>query len=317
MKSAESLPSDWLIPGTLWTKVIAQREHALAVGALKSITTTQNWIEDGGVRFLVRILANIKRKENAKKQQSKDFNPFLPYEPDMFVTNLSPTHLVLLNKFNVVDHHILIVTRAFESQESLLTRADFQAAALVLSEMDGLIFYNGGKTAGASQPHKHLQLVPFSRTSDSRASDSRTSDSRTSDSRTSGSGSDSTTPQIPIEAKLLAADSKLPYRHAAELLKSTDLMQPSEAASILFETYQRLMAQLMLWSETDKPLGAYNLLLTRQWMCVVPRSQERFEDISINSLGFSGALLVKNPAQLEKLRQVGPMTALSKVGFAD
>jgi ATP adenylyltransferase len=26
--------------------------------------------------------------------------------------------------------------------------------------LNGVLFFNGGKTSGASQPHKHLQLLP-------------------------------------------------------------------------------------------------------------------------------------------------------------
>ncbi len=48
-------------------------------------------------------------------------NPFLPFDEDFFVTDISDTHVCLLNKFNVVDYHILIVARSFEGQESLLT----------------------------------------------------------------------------------------------------------------------------------------------------------------------------------------------------
>jgi sulfate adenylyltransferase (ADP) / ATP adenylyltransferase len=298
MNPADS-PSDWLMSGTLWPKVKAQHERALELGALKPFATTHDWIEDRGVRFLVRILANIKRKENAKKQQNKDFNPFLPYEEDLFVADLSPTHLVLLNKFNVMDYHILMVTRSFESQESLLTFADFQAMAIALSEMDGFAFYNGGKTAGASQPHKHLQLVPLP--------------------LVPGMPGVPDGPQLlPIEALLFGAGGAvaLPYRYAVESLQSLDFTQPLDIANPLFKAYQQLMDQLGLWSETDEPLGAYNLLMTRQWMCVVPRSQEGYAGISINSLGFAGALLVKNAAQLEKLRQIGAMTVLTQVGVS-
>jgi sulfate adenylyltransferase (ADP) / ATP adenylyltransferase len=48
---------------------------------------------------------------------------------------------------------------------------------------------------------------------------------------------------------------------------------------------------------------------------LVPRSQEFFEGISINALGFAGALLVKDVAQLAVLRTVGPMTALQRVAL--
>ena len=67
----------------------------------------------------------------------------------------------LLNKYNVVPHHLLIITRHFESQESALTQADFQALWTCLAEYDSLGFYNSGESAGASQPHKHLQTVPL------------------------------------------------------------------------------------------------------------------------------------------------------------
>ena len=73
---------------------------------------------------------------------------------------MPPAHACLLNKFNVFDHHALLVTQAYEDQDSLLTPADFEALLTCMAEFDALAFYNGGRIAGASQPHKHLQLVP-------------------------------------------------------------------------------------------------------------------------------------------------------------
>ena len=69
--------------------------------------------------------------------------------------------MAILNKFNVVDHHLLIVAREFEDQRALLALRDFEAWWRCMSEYDSLGFYNGGPEAGASQPHKHLQLVPL------------------------------------------------------------------------------------------------------------------------------------------------------------
>ncbi|MGB5914181.1 MAG: phosphorylase, partial [Phormidesmis sp.] len=60
----------------------------------------------------------------------------------------------------------------------------------------------------------------------------------------------------------------------------------------------------------------YNLLCTRQWMMLIPRSQEKYADISVNSLGFAGSLLVKNEEELAKLQEIGPMTLLEQVGDA-
>ncbi len=157
-----------LKPGTLWTSVKEQTAQALRCGALLSIPTQFEFVEQDGVLFLVRILSNLNRKKAAKEKQEKqtadsgkEFNPFLPYEEDLFVADISDTHVCILNKFNVVDDHLLIITRAFEEQESLLTQEDFAALWACLADFDGLAFYNSGKIAGASQRHKHLQLVPL------------------------------------------------------------------------------------------------------------------------------------------------------------
>jgi ATP adenylyltransferase len=52
-------------------------------------------------------------------------------------------------------------------------------------------------------------------------------------------------------------------------------------------------------------------------MFIVPRSQEHFESISVNSLGFAGALLVRNEQQMQMLKVVSPMTILKQVGVND
>ena len=43
-------------------------------------------------------------------------NPFLPPDPELVVGPLPPAHVLLLNKFNVVAHHLLVVTQEFRSQ---------------------------------------------------------------------------------------------------------------------------------------------------------------------------------------------------------
>jgi ATP adenylyltransferase len=60
----------------------------------------------------------------------------------------------------------------------------------------------------------------------------------------------------------------------------------------------------------------YNLLCTRDWMLLVPRSREFFEGVSINAIGFAGGLLVRNREQLAILRDRGPMAALRETAAA-
>jgi ATP adenylyltransferase len=286
-----------LKPGTLWPTLLDRTGHARDCGAIHSIPTRSEVIEQGGVAFQVRIVAALAQKAEANAALP-NVNPFLPYDPDLFVAEISPTHVALLNKFNVVDHHLLIVTRTFEDQKRLLTRRDCEALLICLAEIDGLGFYNAGPIAGASQRHKHLQLIPLPA---------------------------SPGPRLPIEPLLRSVHMVgvtgtvpgLPFLHAYAPMDPQWIEQPVGCASLLLAHYHSLLHAVGLsierTAEGHDRSAPYNLVATRHWLLLVPRVKECFEGISINALGFAGALLVKDEAQLTILRKHGPMTALSYV----
>jgi len=288
-----------LKPGTLWPLLLARTADARHCGAIHSIPTTSETIEHGGVAFHVRIVTALEKKQTAKAAQS-GANPFLPYDPDLFVAEISPTHVALLNKFNVVDHHLLIVTRRFEDQQALLTDEDCEALLICLAEVDGLAFYNAGPAAGASQPHKHLQLIPLPAATEFR---------------------------LPIEPLLRSVQMAgttgtvpgLPFLHAYAPMDPHWLDPQTDGAASLLACYHSLLqaAGLSIRPEPGGPgtSAPYNLLVTPRWLLLVPRAEECFEGISINALGFAGALLVKNDKELEVLRKHGPMTALQRVSL--
>ena len=60
----------------------------------------------------------------------------------------------------------------------------------------------------------------------------------------------------------------------------------------------------------------YCLLVTREWMLLVPRSREFFEGISFNSLAYAGSLFVRDEQQLERLQAYGPLKALGRVSIS-
>lgn len=289
----------FLSPGTLRTSLLERTAHARRTGAIQSIPTTMKVIEQNGVPFQVRVVAHLETKEAGKVARPRA-DPFLPYDPDLFVASISPTHVALLNKFNVVEHHLLIVTRAFEDQQTQLTQKDCDALLTALIEIDGLAFYNAGAIAGASQPHKHLQMIPLE---------------------------EPTVSPLPIEplfrfAKMDGATGtipRLPFLHAYAPIDRDWTNPEKDSGAWLHACYHALVRAVGLSVDTTPSTHAttapYNLLVTRKWLLLVPRSQECFEDVSINALGFAGAFLVKDSSQLEILRRVGPMTALQHVSF--
>ena len=248
-------------------------------------------VEDGGVPFTVRVKTRRDRKPGAGAPPSTT-NPFLPYDERMFVADVAPRHVCLLNKFPVLDEHVLIVTREFEEQTDALTKDDFEALWAVLGELGGLGFYNAGAPAGASQRHKHLQVT----------------------STPVGIGPRAT----PIDALLdearfdgpLGRAEGLPFLHALARLRSCQRQAPAEAARALHGLYLE-MARAFGCDRPDRP---YNLLVTRDWMLFLPRVREDWEGISLNALAFVGALMVDDDSELDRVRAAGPMTLLEHTG---
>jgi len=293
--------------GTLWDRILETTGTALEHGTLKPIKTEGRVMEDGGVDFLVRVVESLARKEADKilqtkrsKEKREKPNPFLPYEKDMFVADISNTHRCLLNKFNVIEHHLLIVTNTFEHQETLLTVRDFQAIWRCMTEFEGLAFYNGGEIAGASQDHKHLQLIPLPMVSTGR--------------------------EVPMESlfeqpqKTPGVIPELPFVHAFKRFSSMVDIPHDMAARALFQMYRLMLQQVDMnpFTEREETLqsGPYNLLFTREWMLLVPRSREFFESISVNALGFAGALLARNPEEMDLIQKKGGMGVLKHTGIA-
>jgi len=264
--------------------------RALELGILEPIATDRVMVEDGGIAFVVHILARLERKERAGAiQRVTGDNPFLPPDPDLVVGEVSDTHLCVLNRFNVIDGHLLIITRRFVDQSELLDLEDFDALAACMAGTDGLGFYNAGTIAGASQRHKHLQLVPLPL----------------------GAGPTST-PMDPIfglvdDSGAVDRARQLPFPHAIARRHGGPITRRD--ASDLFDTYRRLLAGIGV-HDSRRP---YNLLLTHRWMVAVPRNAEFCEGISVNALGFAGSLLVRDDRQLELVRARGPLSILRAV----
>ena len=278
-------------PGTLWRKVQDTAAAALSSGALSPISTSVEFREDCGVQFLIRRVSGLTRKPSAPATSKvRSVNPFLPYDPALCVTHASETHVCLLNKFCVFDHHLLLVTREFEHQRSLLTHSDFAALSKCLAEFNSLGFYNAGPTAGASQSHKHLQLVPLPLISNG-----------------------SNIPLDPLSPPgAREAATWPPFKHAVAPLTWDPTGSSSENGDMLLSTYCQMLARLRL-DVPSQPAAAYNLLVTRSWLLIVPRQRECFGTMSLNALAFVGALLVRNEKQLRTLKERGPMSALRYV----
>lgn len=286
--------------GSLWQLVCDTTDRAHQAGSLLPIPTDLHVIDRDGLPFLVRVVAPFARKPRSASPTppSAKHNPFLPYDESLYVTDASKTHVCLLNKFPVVDHHLLMVTREFVHQQSPLDHDDFLACCRCLQEYDGLGFYNSGTLAGASQPHKHLQFIPLPLADQ--------------------------VPYLPID-RLVKGDGVaspqigrsdgLPFEHLIVGLADNPNEDVSASAAAIYDHYKQMTRQLGLMTDDDtgRIAQAYNLLITRRWLLLVPRSSECFQHISLNALAFAGALLAHNEQQLAQVQATKWLSILKRV----
>ena len=265
---------------------------ATASGALVPLhTSLTHLMGERGCRFELRHLLSATPKH--LRASGPKPNPFLPWDQRLEVDRISESHVVILNKYPVQTSHMLLITQDWQPQTGWLSMEDWQSLARIDATTTGLWFFNSGPAAGASQPHRHLQLLP----------------------RAAG--------------KRICARDGWFRRCAQDATTSVQdpLLRSSRVAAIsstltgetLQDLYLALAQDLGLGhpSTDDCPRGAYNLLLSREWMAIVRRRREGIRGFSVNALGFAGSLLSTEASDRQWIQDSGPEALLQAVVDAD
>ncbi len=265
-----------------WQEALAVSERALASGALVPLDT--ELLQPAGIEpFLLRQLLSLPPRHLAAAGPRP--NPFLPWDRPLQVALLPTGHVLLLNKFPVQKAHLLVITQQWQPQSGWLDEADWAAVARVSADTGGLWFFNSSSTAGASQPHRHLQLLP----------------------RHQGEVS------CPIASRLEAqlAGEAPPWPWAYRLSRRQDPCCAQELA----ELYHRHGLDLALGQPGQQPAPshAYNLIFNDHWFLTVRRVREHQAGFSVNGLGFAGYLLSTARADHTWLGSHGPWALLQAV----
>ncbi|KAJ1937186.1 bifunctional AP-4-A phosphorylase/ADP sulfurylase [Linderina macrospora] len=277
--------------------VLVRDRYASAVsnGSLLFTDSEIAYKQESNMSFEIRFVPALAKKPSSKpkeKQQSKTFvNPFLPFDPNLHVKTLATTHHeLLLNKYCIVPNHLLITTAAFAQQGEPLTAGDFAAAASVLEGMSTpqIVFYNAGEESGASQPHKHMQVLPMP----DRMADPPVMQLWLSEA-----------PPGPA----VAVSRKLPFAHFG--VRLGDSLDPVA----IEDAYARALATLTAKYSTS---ASYNMVMTKHALMLFPRRQNAWSGIGINSLGFAGLLLCKTKEEMGLVEDTGVLGILTQVGFS-
>ncbi len=272
----------------IWSKALEISKKAIEFGAVIPLETKKynpdDYHSDYELRFLNSPIPNYLIEYGPKK------NPFIPWDSRLKIQSINDNHTLILNKYPVQLGHMLLITNSWKAQNHLLNIDDFEAIANVDNDTTGLWFFNSSKEAGASQPHRHFQLLP------------RHFNERIC-------------PRYDWFCSLLSNKNSIEsdISHCISIKfrsKTTD-----SQASDLFNSYQTMVNEMNLGSTEifDKPLKPYNLLITSDWIALIKRVRDRSNGFSINALGFAGYFLGTDKSDVDTLIKFGPEKILCDV----
>lgn len=295
----------------------AKYQEALKNGALTFTETTSHKAKDKetNMNFLVSYAPGLKKKA---EESGAKVDPFENPSPALTVlgdVEDDGSYTLLLNKYPVVENHSLLVTKEFKSQTSALTPKDLITAYRLINRMDKedeirhMMFFNSGPLSGSSQDHKHLQFIPlppkFITLQDSLCS-----------------GKEHFLPTVrtePLQSKMTS------FAHfTVPLPESSDDVDEDLLAMCYFSSLQRVLTFFQDWANEKPELEgkrSYNVLMTKAWMCIVPRSgaTAKSVDLELNGTAYAGLVLTKDEEVFNKVKEDIHIldTALLECGFAN
>ena len=262
-----------------WKKALAQTRLSIEEESLYPLKTdiiTSDLYQEND--FIIRKLDTS--KFNKKKIYGPKPNPFCPWEKILEIGKIGDNHQLILNKYPVQKGHILLITNNWKPQNGWLDINDWSAIQKVNKDTSGLWFFNSSPLAGASQPHRHFQLLRRSKNERS----------------------------CPREKWFL--ENKLHNDKKSKLKKNIIVSKFNfhENSISLFELYIELCIKLGLGEPINdkKPRYPYNLLITNKWIAIIKRNNDHIHGFSINGLGFAGYLLVTEKSDINYLKKFGP-----------
>ncbi|KAI8964057.1 HIT-like protein [Daldinia sp. FL1419] len=291
-------------PQNLPELVKAAFNAARVNGDLTYYPTQVTILTPNSIPFQLRFSPALALKPKApkpKEPHGKPFNPFENPSPAMLIADLPPSHRLVLNKFAVVPEHFILITKDFKPQTHILEKEDLAAtfACIQAYRANGrelFAFFNSGPHSGASQPHRHLQLLPVERMRDGLEEVDRGSDWSV------------------LAERVTESEKALPFKVFTANIRSD--MTADERHGAYLELYRNAVKAAF---PDKQPSGegeavlSYNFAMTSDSIALCPRTAEgaMIKDklgqdvgvVSLNGTVLAGTTLVKNEVEWDVLRE--------------
>ncbi len=272
-----------------WEQAKKRSEIARQNGALVPLETKLISIApEINKLFEIRLL--IASAPKHLKSGGPKINPFSPWDKRLEVASIGNDHKLILNKYPVKLAHMLLITKEWSPQRGWLEYRDWQALIQVDRDTSGLWFFNSCPESGASQPHRHLQLIGFNK--------------------------NEKCPRNDWYLNLINLSQSTQHSVCRSVVvKSRPSVSKCDQAEILYQNYLELSEEIGLGSpgKNEYPLYPYNILITKEWISLIRRKKEHSHGFSINALGFAGYLLATRDSNLNWLEVNGAEGLLNSV----
>ena len=273
---------------SIWSKALEISREAVNCGAVIPLNTIKYKSVDKYCDFELRFLKSPIPK--FLKEYGPKLNPFIPWDSRLQIQTINNKHTLILNKYPVQLGHILLITNSWKPQNGWLNEDDFEAIINVDNDTTGLWFFNSSKEAGASQPHRHFQLLPRH-------------------------VNEIICPRYEWFCSLLndKNDNKSEISHCISIRPRNKNKDTS--TNDLFSLYKSMVSEMNIGEINliNKPLKPYNLLITSEWIALITRKTDRSNGFSINALGFAGYFLGTKRSDVDTLIKFGPEKILKDV----
>ncbi len=258
----------------LWNKALEKTNIAIKLDSIKPFKTRLDIIKENCINYELRSLIGKPRTQSFNL--GPKLNPFCPWELNLEIQKINNSHVLILNKYPVEIGHMLLITNRWYPQDGWLNIDDWKALTEVEKDTNGLWFFNNSPNAGASQPHRHLQLLRRTHTNNM-------------------------FPRQGWFEKYInnPNDKSISLYKSCMTLRRKKLFCPYE----LDDLYKCLCIQMKLGSKEvySKPLTSYNLLITSEWISLITRKFESYRGFNINALGFAGYILITKKSDVKWL----------------
>ena len=262
-----------------WEKALQKTKISInskSLFPLNTIDVTRNLYQ--GNDFVIRELDITKFKKNTLI--GPKINPFKPWDNTLEIDSIGKDHHLILNKYPVQLGHILLITNEWKEQNGWIDIKDWEAIKEVNKDTTGLWFFNSDPLAGASQPHRHIQLLR----------------------------------REPLELSCPREKWILDFNNVKNknqrFCKNLLLKKFSKTLNEenIHQIYKDLSYKLGLGDPKidKKPKYPYNLIFTNRWMLLIKRKIDNLYGISVNALGFAGYILVTEKSDIKYLKKFGP-----------